>query len=94
MSSIHRSGLVPIAMAVAGFTFGLAYFALLRRTALTLALPSGSRYAALALTLGRIATAIVFFLLAARIDVLALFAALAGFLMARTVSVHAGHRGA
>ncbi len=91
MSFSHLADPLPIAMAFAGCAFGLAYFAVLRRTVVTLARqPHG--HAVIALTLGRVGTAIVFFLLAARLDALTLLAALGGFLAARAVALHGERR--
>jgi hypothetical protein len=79
------------ACAAAGFVFGLAYFAALRRT--THLFSSGGGYVVpVALTVGRFAGAVVLFGLAARLGALPLLAAFLGFLLARTVAVRASRR--
>lgn len=81
------------AFAVAGLGFGGAYFAALRRTAELLA-ASGARLLPAALTLGRLAVAIVFLGCAARVGALPLLTALAGFLAARALALRAVRRAA
>jgi hypothetical protein len=74
------------AMAVAGLVFGLAYFAALRWTVSLY----GSGYGHLgpaALTLGRIAAATIFLIVAARLGALPLLAAFLGFLLARGLAL-------
>lgn len=85
------------AFAVAGLGFGGAYFAALRRTAELLAASgagSGARLLPAALTLGRLAVAIVFLGCAARVGALPLLTALAGFLAARALALRAVRRAA
>jgi hypothetical protein len=72
-------------MAGSGFIFGLAYFAALRRTAISFT--AGRRLAALALTLGRIGAAVLFLGLAAKLGAASLLAAFSGFLLARMVAL-------
>jgi hypothetical protein len=79
------------AAALGGLVFGLMHFAALRRT-VDLYSHGRSRLAAVALTLGRIAGAILFFGLAARVGSLPLLSAFLGFLLARTLAVRAARR--
>jgi hypothetical protein len=76
------------AWAAAGFGFGCGYFAALRRS-VELYRAGGSRLIPIALTLGRIAGAILFFGLAVRFGGLPLLAALLGFLLARMLALRA-----
>jgi uncharacterized membrane protein len=69
-----------------GLVFGLAYFAALRRTTHLFSAGGGYLVPA-ALTLGRLAGAVVFFGLAARLGALPVLASFFGFLLARTVAV-------
>jgi hypothetical protein len=82
---------LAFAAALAGLVFGLMHFAVLRRT---VELYSGgrSRLAAAALTLGRIAGAIAFFGLAAKLGALPLLSSFLGFLLARTLALRAARR--
>jgi N-ATPase, AtpR subunit len=91
MSRAHLHTLLPIATAFAGCALGLLYFAILRHTVAVLSRGGGGG-AATALTLGRLGLAVTFFLLVARLDALALLAALGGFLSARMLAVRAAHR--
>lgn len=78
-------------MAVAGFTFGLAYFAAVRRTiALFVAGRGWLRPAAL--TLGRIAAAVIFLAIAAKLGASSLLSAFIGFLLARAMAIRAARR--
>lgn len=79
------------AMAAAGFAFGLAYFAALRRSIAFLA-ASADWHRPIALTLGRLAAAALFLLLAAKLGALPLLAAFVGFLAARAVALRAARR--
>jgi len=79
------------ATAIAGFLFGRAYFAMLRWTVASFAARQGW-FGPLALTLGRIAAAVVLFAIAARLGAAALLAAFLGFLVARAVAVGAARR--
>jgi hypothetical protein len=71
---------------LAGLAFGLLYFAALRRTA-DLCSNKRSRIGAAALTVCRLAGAVVLFALAARLGAGALLAAFLGFLLARTIAL-------
>lgn len=82
---------LTIAMAVAGFAAGLAYFASLRRTATLLAAGRGWP-GALSLTLARFAAAALFLAFAASLGAISLLAAFGGFLLARAVAVRAARR--
>jgi N-ATPase, AtpR subunit len=76
---------LAMTMAASGFVFGLAYFAVLRRTATSFA--TGRRLAALVFTLGRIGAAVLFLGLAAKLGAASLLAAFAGFLLARMLAL-------
>ena len=76
---------------LAGLVVGLIHFKALRRTVDHYSTGQG-RLAAAALTLGRIAGTIVFFCLAARLGALPLLSSFLGFLLARTLAVHAARR--
>ncbi|MGO8915555.1 MAG: ATP synthase subunit I [Stellaceae bacterium] len=79
------------AMAAAGLVFGIGYFAALRRTVHLYGFgrdPFGS----VALTLGRIAAAVIFLVFAARLGALPLLAAFLGFLLARMLALRAVRR--
>ncbi len=79
------------AIGLAGFVFGLLYFAAVQRTAILFATGRGW-LAPVALTAGRIAAAAAFLALAARIGAAALLATFAGFLLARVVALRAARR--
>lgn len=84
-------GLLPtialgLGMALAGCAFGLFYFTALRRTIFVLAERRGW-VVPITLTLGRVAAAIVFLMLAARLGAISLLAAFLGFLLARVVAI-------
>jgi hypothetical protein len=83
--------LLAMAMAAAGFAFGLAYFWALRRSVAALATGNGWWRPA-AFTLGRIAAALIFLVLAAKLGTAALLAAFAGFLAARAAALRAARR--
>lgn len=83
--------LLVLAIASAGFVFGLAYFAALKRSASLFAY-GRSRAAALALTLGRIAAAFLFLSAVARLGAACLLAAFLGFLLARALALRAARR--
>ncbi len=72
--------------AVAGLLCGRVYFAALRRS-VELYAGGGSRLAPAALTLGRIAGAVLFLGVAAQFGALPLLAAFLGFLLARGLAV-------
>jgi len=79
--------------AVAGFAFGVAYFAALRRTVDRLA-GAGPRLLPAAWTLGRIVAAVIFLGVAAKAGALPLLMTLAGFLAARALALRAVRRAA
>lgn len=76
------------AWAAAGFGFGVGYFAALRRS-VELYRARGARLVPIALTLGRLAGAILFFGLSVRFGTLPLLAGLLGFLLARSLALRA-----
>ena len=81
---------LSFAAALAGLVFGLMHFGALRRT---VELYSGGRGGVAAVfTLGRIAGAIAFFGLAAKLGALPLLSSLLGFLLARTLALRAVRR--
>ena len=80
MSQDHVLSL--LAAALAGFGFGLAYFTMVRKTAALLAARCGWRKP-LMLFLGRMAAAIVFLVVMAKLGAPVLIAAFLGFLLAR-----------
>jgi N-ATPase, AtpR subunit len=88
MSGPGFSPVVAALWAAAGGGFGLAYFAMLRRTAEILGAARG-RATAVALTLGRLAAAIGFLALAAHFGTVPLLAAFLGFLAARARALRA-----
>jgi len=77
---------LTMTMALIGFAFGLVYFAALRRTVMVFAAGCGW-FVPVALTLGRIAAAIIVLGLAAKLGAAALLAMFIGFLVARTVAL-------
>jgi N-ATPase, AtpR subunit len=91
MSFAHVLDPLLIVTALAGCVLGLGYFAVLRRTLLMWGRRS-SRRAVLSLTLARLATGTVFFLLVARLGAPALLTALGGFLLARTLAIRVERR--
>lgn len=82
---------LSFAAGFAGLICGLVHFAALRRT-VDLYSAGRGRLAAAALTLGRIAGAILFFGLAARLGALPLLSSFLGFLLARTLALRAALR--
>ena len=88
---LARELLLAAAAAGAGIVFGRWYFALLRRT-VSLYGTGGGNLAPSALTLGRLACAVVFLGLAARVGALALLGAFGGFLLARELAVRVSRR--
>lgn len=80
-----------VAIGLAGFVFGLAYFAAVQRTALLFAAGRGW-LAPVALTVGRIGAAVLFLTLAARLGAAPLLAGFAGFLLARAVALRVARR--
>jgi hypothetical protein len=79
------------AMLVAGFAFGLVYFAMLRRTA-KLYGSGHSRFEPAMLILGRIAGAAILFTFVATLGAGPLLAAFLGFLLARSAALHTARR--
>lgn len=86
-TALAHSPALALVAATAGLTFGLAYFAVLRRTIALYG--GGSRLVPAALTLGRVAGAILFFGFAARFGALPLLAVFGGFLLARSLALRA-----
>jgi N-ATPase, AtpR subunit len=82
---------LAVTTAFAGFGFGLLYFAALERT-VSLFVAGCGWLGPLAFTLGRIATVGIFLGLAAKLGAVSLLATFAGFLLARTVALHAATR--
>jgi N-ATPase, AtpR subunit len=80
--------LVTVAMASAGFTFGLLYFAALRRTATLIATRRGW-FDPMVLTLGRIGAAVIFLALAAKLGAAPLLVSFTGLLLARGMALRA-----
>lgn len=78
------------AMVVAGLTFGLSYFSLLRRS-VCLYGAGHRRLFPVALTLARLAAAAIFLSFAARLGAPSLLAAFLGFLAARAVALRGTH---
>ena len=79
------------AAVLVGLVFGLVYFAAVLRT-VQLYIKGRSRFAMIALTLGRIAVAIAFFSLAARLGALPLLSSFLGFLLARVLALRVARR--
>ena len=77
--------------ALGGLLFGLGYFIALRRT-VEVFVGGRGRLLPAALTLGRLAAAILFLGLAARFGALPLLTALLGFLLARALVLRAARR--
>jgi hypothetical protein len=71
-----------------GLAFGLAYFAVLRRT-VDLHSAGHGRFAPTILTLGRLVAAILFLGVAARVGTLPLLSSFIGFLLARALALRA-----
>jgi len=82
---------LAVAVGLAGFVFGLFYFAAVQRTAVLLAARK-SWLGALALTLGRIAAAAIFLAFAAKLGAASLLTAFLGFLLARAVALRIAGR--
>jgi len=76
----------PITAGVAGFVFGLLYFAAVERTAALLVARKGL-LGPISLTLGRVAAATLFLALAAQFGDASLLSAFSGFLLARVVAL-------
>ncbi len=82
---------LAITMASSGFAFGLLYFAALQRSVRLFASNRGW-LGPLAFTFGRMAVAVLFLGLAAKLGALFLLAAFLGFLLARAVSLRVARR--
>lgn len=89
--TLVSTALFASATALAGFAFGLAYFAALHRTAALFTAGAGWLGPS-ALTLARIGAATIFFMLAAKLGATSLLAAFAGFLVARAIALHTVER--
>lgn len=85
-ASLPAIGGLALTMALAGFAFGIAYFAALRRT-VTLFAAGRGWLGPLLLTLARIAAAAILLAIVAKLGATALLAALLGFLVARAVAL-------
>jgi len=83
---------LPVAAALTGLAFGLVYFAALRRTVDFFAVQL-NWIGLVALTLARIAIAVIPFAIAARLGAAPLLAVFVGFLLARTVVLRLVRRG-
>jgi len=81
----------PIPAGLAGFVFGLVYFAAVERTALLLAARKGL-IGPISLTLGRVAAATLFLALAAQFGDASLLSAFLGFLLARAIALRKAGR--
>ena len=81
----------PIAAGLAGFVFGLVYFAAVERTAILLAARKGL-IGPISLTLGRVAAATLFLALVAQFGDASLLSAFLGFLLARAVALRQAGR--
>lgn len=79
------------AFGLAGFVFGLLYFAAVQRTTSLFAAGRGW-LVPVALTIARIAAAATFLALAARLGAAPLLAAFAGFLLARAAALRAARK--
>jgi N-ATPase, AtpR subunit len=79
---------LAVTMTVAGFVFGLLYFAALERT-VTLFAAGRGWFRPLGLTLARMAAAVIFLGVAAKLGAISLLAAFMGFLLARAVALRA-----
>lgn len=87
---VSAAGLA-LAMAFAGFAFGLIYFVALHRT-VTLFSAGGGWLGPSALTLGRVVAITILLALAARLGAAALLATFLGFLASRAAALHAVRR--
>ncbi len=81
----------PVATGLAGFVFGLFYFAAVERTAALLVTRKGL-LGPIALTLGRVAAATLFLALAAQFGDASLLSAFSGFLLARLLALRKAGR--
>jgi len=90
---IFAPGLEAATAFLGGLAFGCAYFAVLRRTVDFYTAGRGLLVPAL-LTVGRLATAILFLAVAARVGALPLLLAFLGFLVARMLALFAARKAA
>jgi N-ATPase, AtpR subunit len=81
----------PVVAGLAGFVFGLFYFAAVERTAVLIA-SKKSALAPISLTLGRVVAATAFLALATQFGDASLLSAFLGFLLARTVALRKAGR--
>ncbi len=81
----------PVAAGLAGFVFGLVYFAAVERTAVLLAARKGL-LGPISLTLGRLAAATLFLAFVAQFGDASLLSAFFGFLLARMVALRKAGR--
>jgi hypothetical protein len=91
LETLASISVLALAMAFAGFAFGLVYFVALHRT-VTLFVAGGGWLGPSALTLGRIGAATIVLTLAARLGAVPLLTTFLGFLVARAVALHAVRR--
>ena len=82
---------MPVTVGLAGFVFGLCYFAAVERTAVLLAARKGL-LGPISLTLGRVAAVTLFLALAAKFGDASLLSAFFGFLLARMVALRKSRR--
>jgi hypothetical protein len=90
---IFASGFAAATALLGGLAFGCAYFAVLRR-AVDLYITGHGLLVPAILTVGRLATAILFLGVAARIGALPLLSAFLGFLVARLFALLSTRRAA
>lgn len=91
MIAAYSSSVLAAIWLGCGLVFGLAYFALLRRTVGYFA-AGGGAFLAAALTLGRLVGAVAFFGWAACVGALPVLAAFLGFVLARAFTLRAARR--
>jgi hypothetical protein len=91
LHSLFTAPMLASAMAAAGLTVGLGYFALLRRT-VQLYGSGHSHLGPVAFTLARLVGAAVSLAFAARLGAPSLLAAFLGFLAARTIALRRARR--
>lgn len=89
-AAVASGAALSVGGAVLGLVFGLAYFMVLRLSAVLYG--AGRRLAPSALTLGRIVGAILFLGPVAQLGSLPLLSAFLGFLLARTVVLRTARR--
>ena len=78
--------LLALLAGLVGLGFGLGYFVVLRRSVTLLLSPQG-RALGVALTIGRLAAAVLLLWLAAKLGAVALLSVLGGFLAARLIAL-------